>query len=217
MISLGPITIIVVIQIILLLIMLVGVLLFMLRKKSKKLNALSHQGTMQDNVSAGASVEHYLTAEIKLTQARFDLFYKADDIKTEAIAEPDWLSLRKNFLETEKELLALSDREDVFWLEIGKKIKALLKNSNLVKRVLKEVEEGDEEEIKEMKMLLKSQQDKFEELSSLLDGEDSDTNMLELKDKLIQLARSHQELSQCMFMLEEENNFMRDQIAALLK
>ena len=170
------------------------------------------------DVSSDASTEHYLTAEIKLTQSRFDMFYKEDDLNESEFAEPDWLLLRKNYLDLEKTLLSSAEREDDFWVNIGDKLKSLLSSSHLVKRIkLKEVQEDEEDEIKEMKSLLKSQYDDFDDLYLKLEGEKSEAEVVELKEKLNSIIRSHTELSQCVFILEDENKFLREQISSLLK
>jgi len=217
MISIGEISFIIIIQLIILLVMLAVFLLFLLRSKNKKIRALMLASNSHNEVSPSASLEHYMTTEIKLTTARFDLFYKDDDLQSEVFAEPDWLILRKNFLEIEKELLVSDEREDAFWLEIGKKLKKLLSNTNLVKRIkTKEVQDDDEDELKEMKLLLKSQYDEFDNLYLELEGDKSEAEVKELKEKLTSIIRSHTELSHCIYILEDENLFLRDQIKEIL-
>ena len=215
MISLSQISFIIIIQTIIFLLMLSGILVFLLRSKNKKIKK-SLKG--EENHSSISSVEHYFTTEIKLTQNRFDLFYKDEDFQEGVLAEPDWLRLRKNFLDMEKEILSSTDREDAFWVELGKKLKKLLSISLLVKRIkVKDIDEDDEDEIKEMKGLLKSQHDDFDDLILKFEGEKSAEEIAKLKEKLNSIVRSHTELSQCIFILEDENKFLRDQISSLLK
>lgn len=91
-----------------------------------------------------ASLEHYLTTEIKLTQSRLDMFDKENDLQESEFAESDWLLLRKNYLDLEKELLSSAEREDDFWINIGDKLKSLLSSCHLVKRIkLKKVQEDE--------------------------------------------------------------------------
>lgn len=195
--------------------MLSGFLLFLLRSKNKQIKK-SSKG--EEDHSSTSSTEHYFTTEIKLIQNRFDLFYKDEDFQEGVLAEPDWLRLRKNFLDMEKEILSSTDREDVFWLELGNKLKKLLSTSHLVKRIkVKDIDEDDEDEIKEMKALLKSQHDDFDDLLLKFEGEKSAEEIATLKEKLNSIVRSHTELSQCIFILEDENKFLRDQIGSLLK
>ena len=215
MISLSQISFIIIIQTIIFLLMLSGILVFLLRSKNKQIKK-SSKG--EGNHSSISSVEHYFTTEIKLTQNRFDLFYKDEDFQEGVLAEPDWLRLRKNFLEMEKEILSSTDREDAFWVELGKKLKKLLSISLLVKRIkVKDIDEDDEDEIKEMKALLKSQHDDFDDILLALEGEKGAEEIAKLKEKLNSIVRSHTELSQCIFILEDENKFLRDQISSLLK
>ena len=192
------------------------ILLFVLRSKNKKIKALLNNKGGEEGSDSG-SIELYLTAESKLTKGRFDLFYQNDDLISEVFTEPDWLILRKNYLEMEKELLASTEREDGFWLELGHKFKKIMSDSLLVKRLkVKNLEDGDEDEIKELKTLLKSQHDEFDELALELEGDKSAAEVAALKEKLTSIVRSHTELSHCLYMLEDENMFLRDQIKSLL-
>ena len=117
----------------------------------------------------------------------------------------------------EKELLASKEREDPFWVGLGEKLKGILNQRHLVKRLkLKKIEDDDEEEVKEMKALLKSQYDTFDELYLELEGAKSAAEITELKEKLNTIIRSHTELSHCIYILEDENLFLRNQIKGLV-
>lgn len=213
MINIGQVPFIIIIQTIIFLIILSAFLLFLLRIKNKQLKKLMPVAKDHVDASSDASTEHYLTAE-----SRFDMFYKEDDLQESEFAEPDWLLLRKNYLDLEKTLLSSAEREDDFWVNIGDKLKSLLSSSHLVKRIkLKEVQEDEEDEIKELKSLLKSQYDDFDDLYLKLEGEKSETEVAELKQKMKDIIRSHTELSHCLYILEDENMFLRDQIQGLLK
>lgn len=218
MINIGQFPFIIIIQTITFLVLLSAFLLFLLRSKNKQLKELIPTTKGHGDVSSDASIEHYLTAEIKLTQSRFDMFYKEDDLQESEFSEPDWLLLRKNFLALEKEQLSSAERDDDFWVNIGANLKSLLSSSNLVKRIkLKEAQEDEEDERKEMKLLLKSQYDDFDDLYLKLEGEKSEAEVAELKEKMKSIIRSHTELSHCLHILEDENMFLREQIQGLLK
>lgn len=218
MINIGIVPFIIIVQIIIVLVLLTATLFYLLKIKNRKLNTLLLESQHKEEVSPTASIKHYFTAEIKLTESRFNALYKDQDLQNITFLEPDWLKLRKDYLEVEIELLASDEREDAFWLVLGKKIKSLLNGNQLVKRLkTKDVEDEDEEEIKEMKQLLKSQHDDFDDLILKLDGDKSAAEIAELNDKLTRIVRSHTELSSCVFVLEDENMFLRDQISSLLK
>jgi hypothetical protein len=217
-ISLGQVSFVVIVQTIIFLVILSAFLMFLLRAKNKELKKLKLASGKNDDISAESSVEHYLTTEIKLTQSRFDLFYKEEDIQDGILSEADWLLLRKSYLDIEKDNLSSTEREDPFWVGLGEKLKKILNECHLVKRLkLKEVEEDDDDEIKEMKTLLKSQYDTFDDLYLKLEGAKNETEIAELKEKLNTIIRSHTELSQCIYVLEDENKFLREQISSLLK
>ena len=218
MISLDPVAFIIIVQTILLLIMVVAVLLFMLRAKNKKLKVIYQKKSEEDEVSPTASIEHYLMTETKVTSARYESLYKEEDLQQKEITEPDLLILRKNFLELEKELLSDKERSDEFWDGLKEKFKNLLNKSQLVKRLTtKEVSDDDEEDVQEMKKLLKAQYDEFDELYITLEGQKSEDEIKKIKEKLSSVIRSHTELSHCMYILEDENKFLREQINSLLK
>lgn len=194
-------------------------LFYLLRQKNKKIKALRSTVKGAQEQSPLASVEFYLTAEIKLIEGRFELLFTEEDLLTEDFTEADWLKLRKDFLEIEKSLLTEQDQLHMLWADIGDKFKNTLNENNLVKRIqVKEInEEDDEEEVKEMKTLLKSQYDDFESLYEELNGEKNEEEVAQLKDKLKSIIRSHTELTHCIHILEDENGFLRNQIGELAK
>lgn len=218
MISFGVIPFIIIIQLIILLFILVAFLLYLLSVKNKELQTQKNVPKSSEEASPIASVEFYLTAEIKLIESRFDLLFNEEDLKSEVSSEADWLVLRKGFLEIEKELLTTTDRVEAFWIDVGVKFQELLRECHLVKRIIvKEIQEDDEDEIKEMKQLLKSQYDDIDSLYLNLEGEKTEEEVKKIREKLSGIIRSHTELSHCIYILEDENMFLRDQIQGLLK
>ena len=220
-ITIGEVTFVVVVQIIIILVVLSAFLLFLLRTKNNKLKtlqlAIREREKEVKDISPLASVEYYITAELKLAESRFEMLFKEEDLLKPEFGEADWIALRKSFLEVEKALLANNNRMDSFWLFIGDKIRKLLKENHLVKRIsVKEVDEEDEDDAREMKKLLKSQYDDFDSLSFELEGQKSEEEVKELKTKLVKIIRNHTELSHCVHMLESENLFLRDQIQGLV-
>lgn len=182
MVNISEIAFIVIIQLIVLLTVLSVFLFFLLRLKNKKIKVLSNAVTEYKEKSPLASVEYYLMAEIKLLEGRFGLLFTDENLLKESFGEADWLSLRKNFLMIEKELLTEQDRLDVLWEDIGDKFKNTLNDHNLVKRhKVKEIQEDDEDDIKEMKALLKSQYDDFDGLCLELEGPKNEAEVGELK------------------------------------
>lgn len=218
MITMSEIAFILMIQAKIILAVLVVFLFYLIHVKNKQFKQLKNELQTRTEVSPTASTEHYLTAEIKLTLGRFDSLYSEKDLSSLSLAEPDWLFLRQNILEIEKDLLSATEREEDFWLGMGKKYTGILKKANLVKRIkVKEVapdEAGDERE--DMTLLLQSQHSVFEELQNDLVGEKNEAEIIKLSDKLKAVARSHTELSHCIYVLEDENTFLRNQIQGLL-
>ncbi|MDH5370971.1 MAG: hypothetical protein OEW99_13160 [Gammaproteobacteria bacterium] len=216
MVSISGITFFIIIQTLIVFVILSAFLFFLLRSKNKKIKALANTVSEFNDVSPLASVEYYLTAEIKLIEGRFALLYSEEDLLKEYFGEADWLSLRRGFLEIEKALLK-NDNLDNFWIAIGDNFKNILKINHLVKRIkVKEVNEDDEDDVKEMKILLKSQYDDFDNLYAEMEGAKSEAEVKQLKEKLSSIIRSHTELTHCVYILEDENLFLRNQINELL-
>jgi len=214
--SISGITFFIIIQTLIVFVILSAFLFFLLRSKNKKIKALANTVSEFNDVSPLASVEYYLTAEIKLIEGRFALLYSEEDLLKEYFGEADWLSLRRGFLEIEKALLK-NDNLDNFWIAIGDNFKNILKINHLVKRIkVKEVNEDDEDDVKEMKILLKSQYDDFDNLYAEMEGAKSEAEVKQLKEKLSSIIRSHTELTHCVYILEDENLFLRNQINELL-
>lgn len=219
MVSIDNIAFIIIIQTGIILILLSAFLFYLLRLKNKKIKTLSGKiKDVQTATSPLASVEFYLTAEIKLLEGRFDSLFTKEDLSGGEFTEADWLSLRKDFLEMEKMLLTEQDKLHMLWANIGDKVKTTLKNHHLVKRNhVKDINEDDEDDVKEMKTLLKSQYDDFESLYEELEGDKTKDEVANLKDKLRGIIRSHTELTHCIYVLEDENVFLRNQIKELAK
>jgi len=68
-----------------------------------------------------------------------------------------------------------------------------------------------------MKVLLKSQYDDFDSIFAGLEGAKNEAEISELKDKLQGVIRSHTELAHCIYILEDENIFLRKQVNELLQ
>lgn len=217
MISLGVIPVILLVQLIVTMLILIAILLFLLKAKNKQIHAIKNISVRESEHSAISSVEYYLNAEIKLIESRLNLLFADEDLKKEEAGEADWLRLRKGLLEIEKELLIADNNIEKYWVDIADKFRKILSDCHLVKRIaVKDIQDDDEDEQKEMKQLLKSQYDDFDSLFLELEGEKSEVEVGQLKEKLSSIIRNHTELSHCIHMLEEENIFLRNQIKGLL-
>ena len=106
----------------------------------------------------------------------------------------------------EKDLVNTTEREDPFWSNLGNKMRSLLNDCCLVKRIkLKESQDEDEDEIKELKTLMEAQNEELELLLTGLDSDDTEVEPEKLKEKLTKLSRSHKELSHCIFIFKNKN------------
>lgn len=210
----------IIIQLIIVLALLCAIFLVLWRRAKSRLKKLS-QGNESDAdtnyASPDASTESYLTTEIKITESRFEQLYANSGIESAEITEGDILLLRKYLLEFEKEQLVTKEREEDFWLNLFKSVLQIVKNLKLAKRQKPVASDSDEDEIKELKNLLEQQVSELENAMSVLEQDQGESNEEELKKKLLSISRSHKELSHCVYLLEDENMFLRDQIQSLLQ
>ena len=217
MIDVTPLAAAIFIQILLIFVFFCIGLFFYIRKLSARLKSAVEKKPAEESDNT-STVEHYLATEIKLTKGRKDALYSEDQEPVPQLTEPDWLALRECYLEFEKELFFDKEREDAFWVRLGDGLKKLLVDSSLVKRSsISEAKDEDDEDTHEMKKLMRSQTDELESFLRVIEDDDSAISSEELVEKLRHVANSHRELSHCMFVLEDENNFLREQITALLK
>lgn len=166
------------------------------------------------------SVAHYLATEIKLTQGRREtLYHDTDGPPDPELTEEDILTLRERYLDFEATLLEDTARENAFWIRLAQGIKRLLNEAHLVKRIpATEAQAGEsDDEAAEINNLMKQQQDELDRFLSSFDEEEEGISAEELKGRLKTIANSHRELSHCIFSLEDENRFLREQIASLLQ
>ncbi|MDH5601039.1 MAG: hypothetical protein OEY78_07010 [Gammaproteobacteria bacterium] len=217
MVSLGLIPVILIVQLIVTMFIIIAILLFLLKAKNKEILAVKNVSGTGSEYSAIASVEYYFNFEIKLIESRLNLQFTDEDLKKEEFGEADWLTLRKGLLEIEKELLTADSNLENYWVDVAEKFKKILSDCHLVKRILvKDIQDDDEDEQKEMKQLLKSQYNDFDSLFLELEGKKSEVEVGQLKEKLSSIIRNHTELSHCIYMLEEENLFLRNHVKGLL-
>jgi len=218
-ITLSPLATALYIQLLVIFALLNGWLYFRLRRLKRR-----RQSDEMENATGGeradTSTAHYLATEIKLTRGRLESLYPEGVPPEPELTEADLLSLRDRYLGLEAELLQDTAREDVFWKRLAEGIRRLLTDCHLVKRMpVTETGDGDEaeDETAELRALVKQQQEELERFLSTLDEDDGELGPEELKKRLTTLASSHRELSHCIFSLEDENHFLREQVASLLK
>lgn len=200
-------------------------LLIWVKKLKRRLAACSTDETplttAEDNTQA--DLQHYINTEIKLTQGRLETLFSSRDQMEVELTEPDWLELRTQYLELEKELSTDKTREDVFWKNYGDEIRRVLTACRLVKRLrLKEIsgKTGAAEELEEeveFNNILRQQADEMGKLVGKLGNTEEPPDFSQLKSELESVARRFREIYHCAFTMEDDNKFLRDQIQALLK
>jgi len=218
LVELSHLTLIIIFQVMFVLFVFVIFLVFLLRSKNTNIEKLIIKAGKHEEESPIASVKFYLTAEAKITELRFNQLYSKEDLEEQDFTEPDWLILRKHFLEIEKEFLLNEERVDSFWVDVGDRFKALLKRHHLVKRIKSvNINPNDSEDQVSLKNLLNLQFDALENISTDLANAKTEEEIDELKNKLSTAIRTHTELSHCVNMIGDENEFLRRQINELVK
>lgn len=161
---------------------------------------------------ARLDIVQYLARELERTSARVRHAQPGSDIAL-------WLDLRAAVLQLEKEWSQQDDRSEIFWRALAGRLERLARDHNLipVPRPLKErkddepgladVIERQQHTISFLKKYIHdvlTQVGRRKELGPAVDEE------------FARLEHTNHELQQCVAVLEDENQFLREQIASFL-
>ncbi len=132
------------------------------------------------------------------------------DLEHEAV-----LLVRADLLNLEKEYAKIpEERDDSFWAHYHKSFEELLKKHELYNCLHARFME-DETGIRE---LFSTTKDEIEQLRQYVDTNIADKSVkAELSGLLDSLVNRQREMGDCIFVLEDESAFLRDQVATLLK
>lgn len=191
-----------------------SVVLFALWRRTRR-SLHSHDRTTDTSAATQRpDIHQYLRQEEKLTRGRNEALGYGEQKEQNALDEEERLLLlfRSDMLNLEQTWADNEIRDDTYWHQVIQDLRKLMKRHDLHARFAM----AKDDEIKELRGVLDEQAKSFEELSGNLQNA-NENDMEELKQKLHKLAQSHKELAGCVYILEDENHFLREQVAVLLQ
>ena len=200
-----------------------GVYLYFWGRRQKVNNATEGaKANGEKNPDAG----QYLLTEGKLTRSRHAVITSAANLDYHNLAVGAALALRADFLQLEYELNALEERDDAFWQSFDERMRALLnthvppKTETALEAVtlLPKTSKAKNEDAEQLKELVGAQVDTIKNLRwRLTEAIGDDLKRQELEEHLDHIERTNKEMASCVSILENENEFLREQIVELLK
>lgn len=178
---------------------------------------------VEKNPDAG----QYLFTEEKLTRNRHSVVTSAPTLGDHEVAAGASLALRADFLQMEHDLNKLEDRDDAFWQSFEERMRALI-DRHIPQKPATVLEaapllpgnssEAVNEDAEQLKELVGAQVDTIKTLRKRLSEViDDDVKRQEFEEHVNHIERTNKEMAGCVTVLEDENEFLREQIAALLK
>lgn len=235
--SANEIIILALLQVILFLLIFFGFCWYKLNKNKRRLSAKQTDKVEVDQAQAGqaeksrddgpkneTNLADYLSLEIGKTSEHIKSTQDVADDK-----DVSGLELRLKLLEFELTYLSLEEANkisgsEVNWEDVNLKLYKILKEINrtkdlgLLKESLSPNEEGEapsQAVLDQQNNTIKHLKNFINDLLSQMDSEALPNK--ELDSHFSDLEKINIELEQCVLILEDENSFLRDQIAALLK
>lgn len=161
---------------------------------------------------ARLDIVQYLGRELERTSDRVGHAKVGSDTRL-------WLDLRTAVLKLEQEWTQQDDRSEVFWRALAGRLEHLAKAHGLVPG--SSIRTGHENKEPELADVVERQKHTIAFLKSYINdvlteiGNHQDISPV-LDQEFEKLDHVNRELQQCVAVLEDENHFLRDQIAALL-
>lgn len=196
-----------ILELLLILAMLVAVLFWRGRRTRQALAGTSEQ--VKDLEQKG-DISHYFTTELKLTEGH--LATLGEEKKP---GENLWLHLRLDYLRLEREFAADMGRDELFWPRLHKRMRPLIDAYCHLADVAATIQ--PEQADAQIGHLVGEQAGLLRELKSMLHQTCDDPQRLaDFNQRLDRMGRISGELTVCSGMLEEENDFLRKQVASLV-
>jgi len=193
-----------------------GYLFFRLRTTRSRIKQTSTRPPSREESEprvARLDIVQYLGRELERTSARVGHAKATSDTRL-------WLDLRAAVLQLEQEWAQQDDRSELFWRALAGRLEQLAKEHGLVPA--RSVPSGHEEDKAGLADVVERQTHTIAFLKTYINdvltqiGKRQDVGPV-LDQEFEKLEHVNRELRQCVDVLEDENQFLRDQIAALLK
>jgi len=180
--------------------------------RTKQRSSKSRPPAPSEPKVARLDIVQYLTRELERTSARVRHAQPGSDIAL-------WLDLRAAVLQLEKEWSQQDDRSEIFWRALAGRLERLVRDHNLIPlaKALKDRQDDEpgladvvERQQHTIAFLKKYIHDVLTEV-----GRRSELGPVVDKE-FARLEHTNHELQQCVAVLEDENQFLREQIASFL-
>lgn len=220
MVSLGILPFIVILEVIVILLLLSGFLFWRVRQIRNQEDSLqSEQGEVRS-----LTPFLYLDKEAAMTRSFCESLQVNPDLEPNDLQLRSALCLRAGMLAKELELAKspTTERDQEEWKALAQHVNAVIAENGYVNQVKTEGSKIYGEESPPSEVMITQQTRTIKHLQEYLQQLLGKLGHLPLPDidvmaKFNELERINNELSQCLAVLEDENGFLRDQIAALLK
>jgi len=196
-----------------------GVYLYFWGRRQKVNNSIEvSNASAEKNPDAG----QYLLTEEKLTRSRHAVITSATNLDDHDVATGAALALRADYLQMEYGLNELEERDEAFWQSFDERMRALLDTHTRQKTVtlplLAKGSEAKNKDAEQLKELVGAQVDTIKNLRwRLTEAIGDDLKRQELEGHIDHIEHTNKEMAGCVSILEDENEFLRNQISELLK
>ena len=201
-----------------------GVWVFRYKKLKKRVIKISASDTNHSSIQP--FIKRYIENEIKKATDRLHAIQTFDQSEFDdgATGEQKRLALRVGILGLEPHCVDHPQKDAFFWNSYLNRLQELLDEVGYTLHGMEapteatygETIEIDEDEV-DAKRLTQQIEKLIDEIAKYIWQEILGEKNTELKTKIDRLKRMLTELVQCMFILDDENQFLRNQIAALVK
>jgi len=189
-----------------------------LHEKDGKIETSTNTKDKNDIIKPDAST--YLFMESKLTGGRCEelSFQDVEQLSESDHLEQIILKLRTDLLTIENELAKdLDNRDEEFWLKVVAQFKQLLRDNNLFGAIKSQLNKDEDDDIG-LGEMMKNQAANITQLREYITGVVKNEKVATHIGLVLDIIEGQQhELTDCIFILEDQNTFLRDQIQQLCR
>ena len=221
MVKISLVVFLLVLQLLLVSVLLAVFAMLKVRKLSTRLAAKRAAPAQPPTQATGASndVTHYLATELQRTRGRLEGLGGATPGAGASASAAGRLALRAELLQMEAEWAGQTEHDAAAWSRLDQRLQGLLaQDAAAPMPPAPSAAPAGGSDVVETKGLFDEQHATIEQLKADIAAAVSSSDATEsLQAKLDKLGRTARELTFCVSILEDENQFLRDQVQALLR
>lgn len=221
MVKISLVVFLLVLQLLLVAVVLAVFALLKVRRLSARLAALRVAPVPSPIPATGEpkDIAQYLAVELQRTRGRLDNQGGVTPGAGASASTAGRLALRVELLQIEEEWSSQTEHDDAAWSELDERLRRLLaQDAAAPKSPAPSSATVGGSDVVETKGLFDEQHMTIEQLKADIAAAVSSSDATEsLQAKLDKLGRTARELTFCVSILEDENQFLRDQVRALLQ